>query len=68
LFSLPAGPPSRIDLLSSLAGVEFEICYPLRAQVAIDEVTVSFLDLANLRRNKRAAGRLHDLADLEHLE
>jgi hypothetical protein len=61
-------PPSRIDLLSSLAGVEFEICYPLRVQTAIDEVTVSFLDLDNLRRNKRAAGRLQDLADLEHLE
>jgi len=61
-------PPSRIDLHSSLAGVEFENCYPLRAQVAIDEVTVSFIDLANLRRNKRAAGRLQDLADLENLE
>jgi len=61
-------PPSRIDLLSSLAGVEFENCYPSRVQVAIDAVTVSFLDLDNLRRNKRGAGRLQDLADLENLE
>jgi len=61
-------PPSRIGLLLSLAGVEFEDCYPSRTQVAIDEVAVSFVDLDNLRRNKRAADRLQDLADLENLE
>ncbi len=30
--------------------------------------TVNFIDLENLKRNKRATGRLQDLADLENLQ
>jgi hypothetical protein len=36
--------------------------------VEIEDVTVSFIDLENLRKNKQAAGRLQDLADLENLQ
>lgn len=61
-------PPSRIDLLTSLEGVDFEDCYSSRVQVIIDEVTVNFIDLENLKKNKKAVGRLQDLADLENLE
>ena len=32
------------------------------------DVTVDFIDLDNLRKNKRAVARLQDLADLENLE
>jgi hypothetical protein len=31
-------------------------------------VTVNFIDLENLRKNKKASGRHQDLADLENLE
>ena len=61
-------PPSRIDLISTPAGVDFESCYASRVEVEIEGVTVHFIDLENLRLNKRATGRLQDLADLEHLE
>lgn len=61
-------PPSRIDLISTPAGVDFAGCYASRVEVEIEGVTVHFIDLENLRRNKRATGRLQDLADLEHLE
>ena len=61
-------PPSRIDLISTPAGVDFERCYASRVKVEIEGVTVHFIDLENLRLNKRATGRLQDLADLEHLE
>jgi len=60
-------PPSRIDLLTSLPGVEFEECYPTRMAITIDGITVNFIDLANLKKNKRASGRTQDLADLENL-
>jgi predicted nucleotidyltransferase len=60
-------PPSRIDLLTTIDGVNFEICYPLRLEVTIDNVVVNFIDLDNLRKNKQASGRLQDLADLEKL-
>jgi len=61
-------PPNRIDLLSTLPGVDFETCYPARVQVEIEGVTVNFIDLENLKKNKQASGRHQDLADLENLE
>lgn len=61
-------PPSRIDLLSSPAEVEFASSYANRVEVDIDGVVASFIDLENLKKNKKATGRLQDLADLENLE
>ena len=61
-------PPNRIDLLTSLNGVEFASCFPARVQVDIDGELVDFIDLENLKKNKRAVGRTQDLADLENLE
>ncbi len=61
-------PPHRIDLLATPAGINFENCYASRVQVVIDNITVNFIDLDNLKKNKKATGRLQDLADLENLE
>jgi hypothetical protein len=60
--------PNRIDILTTLEGVEFESCYASRVEVEIDEVKVNFIDMENLKKNKKASGRLQDLADLEKLE
>jgi hypothetical protein len=60
-------PPARIDLLTTLVGVDFDTCHASRVDVLIDDVVASFIDLENLKRNKRASGRLQDLADLENL-
>ena len=61
-------PPRRIDLLTSLPGVEFSMCYPARTTVDVEGVSVNFIDLENLKKNKKATGRHQDLADLENLE
>jgi len=61
-------PPNRIDLLTTLPGVDFASCYPSRVEVEVDEVLVNFIDLENLKKNKKASGRHQDLADLENLE
>jgi hypothetical protein len=61
-------PPNRIDLLTSLSGVEFSECYASRVVEEIDGVPVSFIDLENLKKNKKATGRHQDLADVENLE
>ncbi len=61
-------PPSRIDILTTLPGVGFSECYLTRKAVDVDGVTANFIDLDNLRKNKRATGRHQDLADLENLE
>ena len=61
-------PPSRIDLITTPPGVDFETCYASRVIVEIDGVPVSFIGLDGLKRSKKASGRLQDLADLENLE
>jgi hypothetical protein len=61
-------PPNRIDILSSIQGVEFAACYDKRVIVEIEGIKVSFIDLDNLKRTKKATGRLQDLADIENLE
>ncbi len=60
-------PPQRIDLLTQADGVEFSDCYASRIKLDMDGETITFIDLANLRKNKRASGRPRDLADLDDL-
>jgi hypothetical protein len=61
-------PPNRIDLITSLPGVEFEECYAARVEAEVDGMPVHFIDLENLKKNKGASGRLQDLADVENLQ
>jgi hypothetical protein len=61
-------PPNRIDLLTTLTGVDFAACFESRAVIHVDDIAVNFIDLDNLRRNKRSAGRPQDLADLDNLK
>jgi len=60
--------PNRIDILTTPVGVEFESCYASRVEVEIDQIKVNFIDLENLKKSKKAAGRHQDLADVENLE
>src|SRR5690606_12554104 len=60
-------PPNRIDLINSPDGVDFAECYPAKTEVEIDGLTIAVIDLENLKKNKKASGRLQDLADLEKL-
>lgn len=61
-------PPHRIGLITSLPGINFNECYQARVSVEVVGVIVNFIDLEHLKQNKRASGRLQDLADLENLE
>ena len=61
-------PPIRIELLTSVSGVDFAECYDARELVEWNDVTVSVISLPMLKLNKRASGRLKDLDDLDHLD
>jgi len=61
-------PPNRIDILTSISGVEFSECYARRVEILLDGANVNFIDLEHLKQNKKASGRFQDLADLESLE
>lgn len=60
-------PPRRIDILTEISGVGFDEAWSSRMPVEIEGVVLGFLGLEALVRNKRAAGRAKDLADLEAL-
>ncbi|MFZ1729605.1 MAG: DUF6036 family nucleotidyltransferase [Bacteroidota bacterium] len=61
-------PPYRIDILTSLSGVDFATCYEARILIDLDGIEVSFIDVEHLITNKRSTGRSQDLADVENLE
>lgn len=60
-------PPMRLEISTSISGVEFDDCYASRIVDKIDSIEVNVIDLENLKKNKNASGRLKDKADLEEL-
>jgi hypothetical protein len=60
-------PPVRADILTSLTGVSWESAWDTREQGAIAGVPVHFIGRDAYIANKRACGRLKDLADVEAL-
>jgi hypothetical protein len=60
-------PPVRIELATTISGVDFSECYAERVQDTLDATPVNLISLDRLKLNKKASGRHQDLADLEHL-
>jgi hypothetical protein len=60
-------PPLRIDVVTTISGVDFAACYAGRVHAVIDGVPVDFIALEHLKANKRASGRPKDQDDLQHL-
>lgn len=60
-------PPFRIEVMTTIDGVTYEACVGNAACFDIDGVRVPVISLADLKTNKKAAGRHKDLADLDNL-
>ena len=60
-------PPIRLEIITTISGVEFESCYSRRKKAILDGVEVNMISLEDLKLNKKASGRYKDLDDLEHL-
>lgn len=60
--------PVRIDILTRIDGVEFDDAWRDRLEVRVAGVRADVLSRAHLIANKKASGRLQDLADVERLE
>ncbi|MBN1425831.1 hypothetical protein JXA88_14870 [Candidatus Fermentibacteria bacterium] len=60
-------PPVRVELLTSISGVDFAQCFAERVVDEIDGERVNVISLRHLRTNKAASGRHKDLDDLENL-
>ena len=60
-------PPLRIDVLTAIDGVEFAAAWRRRITADFDGVVVPVIGRSDFLANKRATGRLKDLADAERL-
>lgn len=61
-------PPARIDVLTSITGVEFDDAWAARVTVRIEGLEVPVIGRQALIQNKRAVGRPRDVADVAELE
>jgi hypothetical protein len=61
-------PPTRIDVLTKIDGLTFTEAWPGHIEARFGEASVPVLGREELLKNKRASGRLQDLADVEALE
>jgi hypothetical protein len=60
--------PRRIDILTSISGVDFSEAWKARKSLEVASQFLNILSRHHLIVNKRAAGRPKDLADLAWLE
>ena len=60
-------PPVRIDLITSIAGVPWELAEAGKVAGSFGDVPVFFIGRREFVANKRSAGRKRDLADLDAL-
>ncbi len=60
-------PPVRIEISTSISGVDFSECYVEKVVTELDGVQANLISLDHLKINKKASGRHHDLADLDNL-
>lgn len=60
-------PPMRLEIITTISGVDFDACYPQRFVYDLDGIPVAVIGLDDLKANKRASGRYKDLNDLEQL-
>ena len=61
-------PPRRIDVLTSVTGLQFDAAWRARRVLRVDDLDLPFLGREALLRNKRETGRLKDLADVDMLD
>lgn len=61
-------PPRRIDLLTSLSGVDFESAWEERVASRLGDLEVWVLSRRHLLANKLASGRPKGLADADWLK
>jgi len=61
-------PPYRIEILTTVDGIEFESSYSNRIIEKIDDIEISILSKKDLIENKLSAGRNKDLDDVENLK
>ena len=61
-------PPLRIEILNKASGIDFESCYKRKKVVKLEGLLVKVISKGDLMKNKSAAKRPKDLADIVELK
>lgn len=61
-------PPMRLEILTSIDGVDFKKCFNNRIIADFGDFKVNFISRGDLLINKCASGRPQDLVDFEKLQ
>ena len=60
--------PVRLEILTSISGVDFADAYARRIEVLVNDLVVPFISYADLIQNQTSTGRTKDAADVEILK
>lgn len=62
-------PPLRIDILNTIDGIEFNDAVKDMNRVEVEkDFIINFIGLNDFVKNKKATGRIQDLADIEEIK
>jgi len=61
-------PPQRIDILTSIDGVNFNEAWERRIVDSFGDIPVFIISLKDLIKNKLSSGRIKDLQDIEWIK
>ena len=61
-------PPNRIDILTSIEGLDFDECYKNKFLYNKNNMKINFISLKDLLKNKKLVGRHKDLDDIRNLK
>lgn len=60
-------PPSQVDIMMSIPGIDFDKAWENREVIALDGLTIYFISRSDLILAKKAGGRPQDKFDVEKL-
>jgi hypothetical protein len=60
-------PPDRIDILTSVSGVNFQEAYTKKRTLQVDDLDVTIIAFDDLIKTKTDTGRARDAGDIEDL-
>jgi|WetSurMetagenome_2_1015567.scaffolds.fasta_scaffold671642_1 hypothetical protein len=60
--------PVQIDIITEAAGIDIKECYRRRMTINVEGTEILVISREDLIKNKRATGRIQDLADAQTLE
>jgi hypothetical protein len=61
-------PPNRVDVITTVDGVDFGTAWPARAEIDLDGLRIPVIGRRELIANERTVGRPQDLVDAGVLE